>query len=91
MIKYECLCSYAVDRFLEPFTRGARQDTRTKVNRVCVYTVQCRVIVDNMCDFQHSSLSRCLQLRCKTREQNDHSEIRQDSPTQEDTFTSRRV
>ena len=31
------------------------QDRRTEGNCVCMYIVQCRVIVDSKCEFQHSS------------------------------------
>ena len=55
------------------------QDRRTEGNCVCMYTVQCRVIVDNKCEFQHCE--------SKTRKykQANISEVRQDdfrSPTQ---------
>ena len=55
--------SDAVGRFLEPFLRSARQclmtgtdttldqDPGTEGNCVCVYTVHCRLIVDNKCEF----------------------------------------
>ena len=31
------------------------QDWENEGNCVCMYIVHCRVIVDNMCEFQHSS------------------------------------
>ena len=31
------------------------QDRKTEDNCVCMYIVHCRVIVDNECEFQHSS------------------------------------
>ena len=31
------------------------QDSGTEGNRVCMDIVHCRVIVDNKCEFQHSS------------------------------------
>ena len=67
MIKIDCLLSHAVDCVLQPFMRSARQclmtrtettfdqDRRTEGNCACMYTVLCRVIVDNKCEFQHSS------------------------------------
>ena len=67
------------------------QDRRTESNCVCMCTVQRRVIVDNKCEFQHSSShSDCnsdARLVSKTRkyQQTDISEIRQGdfrSPTQ---------
>ena len=83
------------------------QDRRTEGNCVCVYSVHCRVMVDNKCEFQHSSYhGDCnfdARLVSETRkyQQTNISEIRQSdlrSPTQvphtkkkEDTFTSRRV
>ena len=113
MIKYGGLSSYTLDRFLEPCMRGARQCLMIRTdatlhasNCVCMYTVQCRVIVDNKCEFQLSSHCDCnfdARLVSKTRkdQQTTISEIRQDdlrSPTQvqhttkkEDTFTPRRV
>ena len=56
-----------MDRCLEPFKRSARQrmllktdttldhDCGTERNCDSMYTVQCCVFVDNMCDFQNSS------------------------------------
>ena len=82
------------------------QDRKTESNCVCMYTVHCPVIVDNKCEFQHSSShGDCnfdARLVSKTRkyQQTDISEIHQDDlrlPTQvpytieEDTFTSRKV
>ena len=102
MIKNDCLWSFAVDRFLEPFMRSARkmtddgnrycdQDWKTESKCVCLYTVQCRVIVDNKCEFQQSS-SHCdynfhaaLVIKTRKYKQTSPSEIRQNdlrSPTQ---------
>ena len=81
------------------------QDRRTEGNRVCMYTVQCRVIVDNKCEFRHSSHGDCnfdARLVTKTRkdQQTTVSEIRQDDlrssthvqqKKKEDTFTSCKV
>ena len=77
----------------------------TEGSCVCMYTVQCRVIVDNKCEFQHSSShdesTFDARLVNKTRkdQRTNCSEICQDdlrSPThvkqkREETFTSFKV
>ena len=47
------------------------QDCGTEGNRVCMYIVHCRVIVDNKCEFQHKtniskSSKKCLTLCART-------------------------
>ena len=76
------------------------QGRMTESNCVCMYTVQRRVIVDNKCEFQHSSSHGCtFDARLVSKAPKDHqnvSEIRLDdlrSPThvkqkKEDTLTS---
>ena len=79
------------------------QDRRTDGNCVSRYAVECRVIVDNNCEFQHSSshgdcnFDARLARNTRTHQQTNIYKIRQDftdsgsTQKKEDTFTSRRV